>query len=103
MLKQQLLALAEFRRERVEFEGATFFVREASTQAFAEYGKVVQTDKAGALAGLFAECIEDEAGEKLFTAVEAAQLAKVARVASKLLSVVMRISGQSEDTEEKHS
>lgn len=112
LTKADLLAATTLPTERVEIPelGGVVLVRGMSgeerdayeTAMFTRKGNRQQMDTSNFRAKLVASCCVDDAGDRLFTLEEAAQLGRVrADVLHRLWSVAQRLSGLGgEDTEE---
>jgi len=101
--KSKLLAdAAALRTDTVVIEGQTLTVREFAADAFAEYGAAADAGKKAQFAIAIKACVIDEEGNEVFTAEEAAVMARTTRTSMKIINKVMELSGFKEDTE-KHS
>ena len=93
-VKEQLLALAAVRTKVLTIDGVKFTVREASAQAFADYGAALSEGKRNvATALLLQACVVDDDGAPLLTAEEAATIAGTSRVARLVVAAVSDLSG----------
>jgi hypothetical protein len=90
---ERLKQKAAVRTKEVRIDGDLFVVREVGAIAFAEYGKLVSTDKHAATAVLLAECVLDDEGNRALSDQDALEIAKSARVTMPLVSAIMEVSG----------
>jgi hypothetical protein len=95
--KDGLLKLAKLRTKLVEIDGATYGVREVSVNAFAEYGERMHDDRTAAIAALLVDCVLGDSGGPMLTQDEAMIVARNARVAMRLVDVILEISGLGAD------
>ncbi len=99
-LKTKLLAAATMRQDVVEVGGELVTVREVGALEFAEYGKLLKTDRLNATAGLIAGCVIDADGNPLLSIEEARQVARSARLSMPIVKRVMELSGFGDDEKE---
>lgn len=100
-VKHALLEVAQVREDVVDVGGTKIYVKEVGALEFADYGKMLKTDRVKATAALIAGCVLDgPGGAPAMTAEEAEPIARSARVSMPIVQKIMELSGFGDDEKE---